>query len=124
MPIKISDDINLTEYTMDYLEELGLIKMDFLGIKNLSIIDNVINDIYITTNKKIDFNRIVFDDPKVMNLFAKGDTTGIFQFESEGMKRFLRDLKPSNFIDLCNAIALAITTPAINKETFDEGSFL
>lgn len=118
VPIKISDDINLTEYTMDYLEELGLIKMDFLGIKNLSIIDNVINDIYITTNKKIDFNRIVFDDPKVMNLFAKGDTTGIFQFESEGMKRFLRDLKPSNFIDLCNAIALFRPGPASNIPSF------
>ena len=118
VPIKMSEDINLTEYTMDYLEELGLIKMDFLGIKNLSIIDNVINDIYESTNKKIDFNKIVFDDPKVMNLFAKGDTTGIFQFESEGMKRFLRDLKPSNFTDLCNAIALFRPGPASNIPSF------
>ena len=118
VPIKMSEDINLTEYTMDYLEELGLIKMDFLGIKNLSIIDNVINDIYESTNKKIDFNKIPFDDPKVMNLFAKGDTTGIFQFESEGMKRFLRDLKPSNFTDLCNAIALFRPGPASNIPSF------
>lgn len=118
VPIKMSEDINLTEYTMDYLEELGLIKMDFLGIKNLSIIDNVINDIYISTNKKIDFNKIPFDDPKVMNIFAKGDTTGIFQFESEGMKRFLRDLKPNNFTDLCNAIALFRPGPAANIPSF------
>ena len=118
VPIKMSEDINLTEYTMDYLEELGLIKMDFLGIKNLSIIDNFINDIYESTNKKIDFNKIPFDDPKVMNLFAKGDTTGIFQFESEGMKRFLRDLKPSNFTDLCNAIALFRPGPASNIPSF------
>lgn len=118
VPIKQSEDINLTEYTMDYLEELGLIKMDFLGIKNLSIIDNVINDIYTSTNKKIDFNKIPFDDPKVMNLFVKGDTTGIFQFESEGMRRFLRDLKPSNFSDLCNAIALFRPGPASNIPSF------
>lgn len=118
LPIKISEGINLTEYTMDYLEEIGLIKMDFLGIKNLSIIDNIINDIYESTGKKIDFNKIPFDDPKVMKLFSEGDTTGIFQFESEGMKRFLRDLKPSNFTDLCNAIALFRPGPASNIPSF------
>lgn len=118
LPIKYSEDINLTEYTMDYLEELGLIKMDFLGIKNLSIIDNVINDIFERTGKKIDFNRIPFDDPNVMKLFQTGETTGIFQFESEGMRRFLKDLKPKNFIDLCNAIALFRPGPAANIPSF------
>ena len=118
LPIKKGEDINLTEYTMDYLEELGLIKMDFLGIKNLSIIDNVIKDIEKSTGKKIDFNKIPFDDPKVMNLFEKGDTTGIFQFESEGMKRFLKDLKPKNFSDLCNAIALFRPGPAQNIPSY------
>lgn len=118
IPIKPNDDINLTEYTMEYLEELGLIKMDFLGIKNLSIIDGVIKDIERKTNKKLDFNKIPFDDPKVMKLFEEGQTSGIFQFESEGMKRFLKDLKPKNFIDLCNAIALFRPGPASNILSF------
>ncbi len=118
VPIKTNDDINLTEYTMEYLEDLGLIKMDFLGIKNLSIIDNVIKDIEVFENKKIDFNKIPFDDPKVMRLFEIGDTTGIFQFESDGMRRFLKDLKPKNFIDLCNAIALFRPGPAQNIPSF------
>ena len=118
IPIKPNDDINLTEYTMEYLEELGLIKMDFLGIKNLSIIDGVIKDIQQKTNKKLDFNKIPFDDPKVMKLFEEGQTSGIFQFESEGMKRFLKDLKPKNFIDLCNAIALFRPGPASNIPSF------
>ncbi len=118
VPVKYNEEINLTEYTMDYLEELGLIKMDFLGIRNLSIIDNVIKMIEASIGKKLDFNKIPFDDPKVMTLFEKGDTTGIFQFESDGMRRFLKDLKPKNFIDLCNAIALFRPGPAANIPSF------
>lgn len=118
LPLKSGDELNLTEYTMDYLEELGLIKMDFLGIRNLSIIDNIITSVYNTLGERIDFNNIPFDDPKVMELFAKGETTGIFQFESEGMKRFLKDLKPRNFEDLCAAIALFRPGPANNIPSF------
>lgn len=118
VPIKYNEEINLTEYTMEYLEELGLIKMDFLGIRNLSIIDNVIKLVEKSVGKKLDFNKIPFDDPKVMMLFEKGDTTGIFQFESDGMRRFLKDLRPKNFIDLCNAIALFRPGPASNIPSF------
>ncbi len=118
IPIKPNEEMNLTEYTMDYLEELGLIKMDFLGIKNLSIIDNVIKDINKKTGKILDFNKIPFDDPLVMKLFENGDTSGIFQFESDGMKRFLKDLKPKNFTDLCSAIALFRPGPASNIPSF------
>jgi len=118
VPTKPSEEINLTEYTMDYLEELGLIKMDFLGIKNLQVIDNVIKDIEKNTGHKINFNKIPYDDKNVMSLFEKGDTTGIFQFESEGMKRFLKDMKPKNFSDLCNAIALFRPGPAANIPSY------
>ena len=118
VPVKNNDGINLTEYTMDYLEEQGLIKMDFLGIKNLSIIDNVLKDIEINTGKKIDFNKIPFDDKEVMRLFSTGDTTGVFQFESEGMRRFLRDLKPDTFMDLCDAIALFRPGPAASIPSY------
>ena len=92
--------------------------MDFLGIRNLSIIDNVIKEVEKSVGKKLDFNKIPFDDPKVMMLFEKGDTTGIFQFESDGMRRFLKDLKPKNFTDLCNAIALFRPGPASNIPSF------
>ena len=118
LPIKQGNDLNLTEYTMDYLEQLGLIKMDFLGIKNLSIIDNVLKYIKEIENENISFNEIPFDDKNVMEMFSKGDTTGIFQFESEGMKRFLKDLKPKNFNDLCAAIALFRPGPASNIPSF------
>lgn len=118
VPIKENDGMFLTEYTMDYLEELGLIKMDFLGIKNLSIISNVIEDIEKVMNKKFDFNKIPFDDPKVMDMFSRGDTTGIFQFESAGMRKFLKDLKPRNFSDLCAAIALFRPGPAKNIPSY------
>ena len=118
LPIKENEEQILTEYTMDYLEEVGLIKMDFLGIRNLSIITNVIKDIEKVMNKKFDFNKIPFDDPKVMNLFQKGDTTGIFQFESAGMRKFLKDLKPKNFSDLCAAIALFRPGPAKNIPSY------
>lgn len=118
VPVKYNEEINLTEYTMDYLEEQGLIKMDFLGIKNLSIIDNVIKDIEKNTGKKIEFNKILFDDPKVMDLFKRGDTTGIFQFESDGMRRFLKDLKPDTFSDLCDAIALFRPGPAASIPSY------
>ena len=117
LPIKKADNMFLTEYTMDYLEEIGLIKMDFLGIRNLSIINNIIKDIEKRVNKKFNFNKIPFDQ-KVMEIFQKGNTTGIFQFESEGMKRFLKDLKPKTFSDLCAAIALFRPGPAKNIPSY------
>jgi len=116
--IKSHDGMYLTEYTMEYLEEIGLIKMDFLGIKNLSTIDNIIKDIYQDTNTKIDFNKIPLDDSKVYEIFAKGDTIGIFQFESAGMIRFLKDLKPRNFDELSAAIALFRPGAAPNIPSF------
>ena len=116
--IKNPDGIYLTEYTMEHLEDIGLIKMDFLGIKNLSIIQNIIKEIKHDLNIDIDFNNIPLDDNKVISLFAKGDTSGIFQFESTGMKHFLRELKPRNFQDICAAIALFRPGPAMNIPTY------
>lgn len=116
--IKSSDDLYLTEYTMEYLEQIGLIKMDFLGIKNLSIIKNIIVDIEKYENIKIDFNKIPLDDLKVIEIFKTGNTTGIFQFESDGMKKFLQELKPQNFFDICAAIALFRPGPAENIPSY------
>ncbi len=117
LPIKYLDDEILTGYTMEYLEEIGLIKMDFLGIRNLSIIQNIISDLK-SDGIKIDFNNIPMDDRNVFKMFSYGDTTGIFQFESEGMKSFLRQLKPKNFLDICSCIALFRPGPSINIPSF------
>ena len=106
LPLTKSDDMYLTSYSMNYLEELGLLKMDFLGIKNLTLIMNILKDIEENLHIKIPFYDIPLDDSKCYQLFTKAFTTGIFQFESSGMRKFLRELKPNNFEDIVAAIAL------------------
>lgn len=105
IPIIKKSDITLTGYTMNELESLGLLKMDFLALKNLTIIKNTI--------KKIDDNfnlmAIPLNDEKVYNLFKEAHTLGIFQFESFGMKSFLKKFKPDKFEDL--VLALAVYRP-------------
>lgn len=118
IPLTVSDTMYLTGYTMEYLEELGLLKMDFLGLKNLSIIANIINDIERSYNTKINFNNIPLDDPKVLHIFETANTTGIFQFESTGMKNFLKRLKPNTFEDIFAAIALFRPGPADNIDLY------
>ena len=118
IPLTISDNMYLTSYSMEYLEDLGLLKMDFLGLKNLSIIANIIKDIEKSYQKKINFNDIPLDDKKVLEIFEKADTTGIFQFESTGMKNFLKRLKPNTFEDIFAAIALFRPGPAINIDSY------
>ena len=118
IPLTKNDDMYLTGYSMNYLEELGLLKMDFLGIRNLTIIMNVMEMIQKNKNIKINFNNIPLDDNEVYKLFARGDTSGIFQFESSGMRNFLRKLKPTNFNDLVAAIALFRPGPAENIDLY------
>lgn len=118
LPLTTSDNMYLTSYSMEYLEELGLLKMDFLGLKNLSIIANIINDIERSYQKKINFNDIPLDDPKVLKIFELAETTGIFQFESTGMRSFLKRLKPNSFEDIFAAIALFRPGPAINIDSY------
>ena len=118
IPLTKSDDMYLTGYSMNYLEELGLLKMDFLGIRNLTIIMNVMDMVYKTRGERIEFNDIPLDDRDTYNLFARSDTSGIFQFESNGMRGFLRKLKPSCFDDLIAAIALFRPGPAENIDLY------
>lgn len=118
IPLTKSDDMYLTGYSMNYLEELGLLKMDFLGIRNLTIIMNVMDMVYKTRGERIEFNDIPLDDNEVYRLFANSDTSGIFQFESNGMRGFLRKLKPSSFDDLIAAIALFRPGPAENIDLY------
>lgn len=89
-----------TQYSMNPIEDLGLLKMDFLGLSNLTIIKNALRIIKRVYGKDIDINTVPLDDEKTFELFQRGETTGVFQFESSGMKRYLKQLKPTVFEDI------------------------
>ena len=118
IPLTTSDDMYLTSYTMEYLEELGLLKMDFLGLKNLTIIDNILNDIKDQTGEVIEFSKIPLNDKETLKIFETANTSGIFQFESTGMRNFIRRLKPNTFEDIFAAIALFRPGPAVNIDSY------
>ena len=107
-----SDGSYICGYTMNYIEDIGLLKMDFLGLKNLTIIDKVIK------NTNIKFSDIPLDDKKTYNLFINGNLDGVFQFESQGMKKFIMELKPSSISDLIDAVALFRPGPMENIDTY------
>ena len=96
----------VTQYEGCVIEETGLIKMDFLGLKTLSIIKEAVNNIRLTNGIEIDIDTIPIDDPKTYQLYCEGRTTGTFQFESPGMQKYLRELQPSVFEDLIAMNAL------------------
>ena len=118
IPLTTGDGMYLTSYSMEYLEDLGLLKMDFLGLKNLTIIDNIIKDIKEQTGEVIEFASIPLDDREALTIFETANTSGIFQFESVGMRNFLRRLKPNTFEDIFAAIALFRPGPAVNIDTY------
>ena len=95
-----------TQYPMNPVEELGLLKMDFLGLSNLTIINNALRIVKKVYKDEIDLSKIPLDDVKTYELFQRGDTTGVFQLESAGMKRYLRELKPTVFEDIIAMVAL------------------
>ena len=98
--------IQTIAYSMEHLEPLGLLKMDFLGISNLTLIEEVLTNIRVNENLNITFSNIPLDDKKTLEIFKKAKTDGIFQFESYGMRRFLEKLQVSSFDDLIDALAL------------------
>ena len=112
VPISTADDketkekVLVTQYDGSLIEETGLIKMDFLGLKTLTIIKDAVKNIEITTGKKIDISAIPLDDPKTYALYSSGQTTGTFQFESAGMQKYLKELQPTKFEDLIAMNAL------------------
>ncbi len=96
----------VTQYEMHSIEDLGLLKMDLLGLKNLTIIENTLRIIENTRKEKIDISSLPLDDPKTYKLLQEGKTTGVFQLESGGMKRNLKELKPTEFEDVIAMVAL------------------
>lgn len=107
-----------TAFSKDYLEPLGLLKMDFLGLDNLTLISNVIDEIKANEKINISFDKIPMNDKRAIEVFYNVDTDGIFQFESPGMKRFLEKLKIKSFDDISLALALYRPGPMDNIDTF------
>ncbi|MBR3149370.1 MAG: DNA polymerase III subunit alpha [Eubacterium sp.] len=116
VPLATNDGLVVTQYIMTTLEELGLLKMDFLGLRTLTVIDDA------SKAAGINIHEIPIDDEKVYKLFAKGHTEGIFQFESSGMKQMLMNLKPTALEDLIAATSLYRPGPASQIDTFVENS--
>ena len=101
-----NEGITVTQYEMGSVERLGLLKMDFLGLKNLTTIEDCLARIYVIRDIKIDIANLPPNDKKTYKLLKTGDTTGVFQLESSGMKRYLKELKPTEFEDIVAMIAL------------------
>ena len=101
-----SDGSITTQFTMTTLEELGLLKMDFLGLRTLTVIQNAVKFIEQSTGEKIDIDHINFDDKDVLAAIGTGRTDGVFQLESPGMKSFMKELKPQNLEDVIAGISL------------------
>lgn len=117
IPLHLYEDYFITGYAMEHLEELGLLKIDFLGLQNLTLVEHVVKRIK-EKDPSFEWNLIPLDDPKTLELFSLAKTNGIFQFESSGMKNFLKRLKPQSFEDIVAAIALFRPGPMANIDTF------
>lgn len=116
VPLATNDGLVVTQYIMTTLEELGLLKMDFLGLRTLTVINDA------SQASGVDINRITIDDQQVYSIFSRGQTEGIFQFESSGMKQMLTNLKPTSLEDLIAATSLYRPGPASQIDTFVHNS--
>jgi len=108
VPVTFSKDSDLlvTQYDGKHIEDVGMLKMDFLGLKTLSIIKDALENVKLSRGVEVDIDHVSLEDPLTYQLFTNGETTGVFQFESDGMKKYLRQLKPSRFEDLIAMNAL------------------
>lgn len=131
VPLALSNDQVVTQFNMTEIEELGLLKMDFLGLRNLTVIKDTIKDVKANHGIDVDIDNIDENDPNIIDQFNKAKTIGLFQFESPGMRNFLKNLKPTVFDDLVAANSLfrpgpmdEIPTYIHNKNNPKDVSFL
>src|SRR4029077_1591021 len=96
----------VTQYSMGPIEEIGLLKMDFLGLRTLDVLENAVAIIERSGGEKIDLANLPLDDRRTYEMLARGDSVGVFQFESEGMQEALRDVRPNRFDDVVALVAL------------------
>lgn len=120
VPLYMSDKGVATQFTMTTIEELGLLKMDFLGLRNLTVIRDALEMIKENYGVDIDFANMDYDDPKTYELIAKGNTQGVFQLESGGMTQFMKNLKPDCFEDIVAGVALYRPGPMASIPTYIE----
>ncbi len=106
VPLQKNDDVITTQFPMTTIERLGLLKMDFLGLRTLTVIRDAVDMAEKSNNIKIDINNLDMDDKTVYAMISKGDSDGVFQLESAGMKRFMTELKPSDLEDIIAGISL------------------
>jgi len=106
VPLQKNDDITVTQFPMGTLEELGLLKIDFLGLRTLTVIDDCLQLIRENRGVEIELDQVPLDDKAVYQLISEGNTQGVFQLESAGMRQLLRDMKPSTFDDIAAAVGL------------------
>ena len=106
VPLYIHDDNITTQFNMNLLEELGLLKMDFLGLRNLSVLKEAVKLIKYNKNIDIDLEQIPYDDTKTYELISSGETLGVFQLESSGMRHFIKELRPQCLEDIIAGISL------------------
>ncbi len=106
VPLSANEGQINTQYTMTLLEELGILKMDFLGLRTLTVIQNAVQEVARIHRKQIDIDQVPEDDPAVYQLICQGKTEGVFQLESAGMKQFMRELQPKRLEDLIAGISL------------------
>lgn len=104
--VRFNDGGVNTQYDMGWIERIGLLKMDFLGLRNLTVIDSAVAEIRRTVDSEFDISRISFEDAKTFDMLVRGETMGVFQLESEGMKRVCAELQPSRFEDVIAIVAL------------------
>ena len=106
IPLQTNDDVITTQFVKDTVEGLGLLKMDFLGLRNLTVIENAVKIIEKTRGEKIDMSNLDYDIPAVYENISTGNTDGVFQIESAGMKSFMQELRPTSLEDIIAGISL------------------
>lgn len=107
VPLQLSKDgVIITQYHMDNVSELGLLKMDFLGLRNLTVIKNAVDNIKLSRGEDVDIDHIDFERPEVYDMISAADTLGVFQLESNGMRDFIKELKPRTLEDIIAGISL------------------
>ena len=111
----------MTQFSMDPVAQLGLLKMDFLGLTSLTILDQATRLVRESTGEEIDLQRLPLDDPETFELLSSGNTTDVFQLESSGMQRYIRELKPTSLNDIAAMIALYRPGPMDNIDRFIDG---
>ncbi len=118
MPVYTGKDAVTTQFTKDTVEELGLLKMDFLGLRNLTVIDNAVSLIEKTHGIKLDMTKVDYNLPEVYELIASGNTDGVFQLESDGMKAFMQELKPDCLEDIIAGISIFRPGPMNQRHSY------